>query len=254
LAEQRRIAAVLREWDRAIDLTESLIAAKLQRKKALLRTLFLNLPKRLLVEVAEVWFSGTDKKSVVGQASVRLCNYMDVFHNERITSKIDFMLATASPKEIAGNKLYRGDVVFTKDSETAEEIAEPALIAEDIENLVCGYHLAIARPIENMSYGPFLAQAMRHDATRWQFSRLANGVVRFGLTLDAIEQAEIFAPSLPVQEQIAQILDTADDGTESLQSTLQCLREQRRGLMQKLMTGQHRLRQNDAEHVNEIAG
>ena len=36
----------------------------------------------------------------------------------------------------------------------AEEIAEPTLIAEDIEGLVCGYHLAIARPIDGIYTGP----------------------------------------------------------------------------------------------------
>ena len=196
LEEQKRIVAVLDTWDQAIDQTEQLIAAKQRRKSALLQKLFRNLPKRPLLEAADVWFSGVDKKSRADEAPVLLCNYMDVFHNSRITSAIDFMPATASRSQIAENTLRKHDVVFTKDSETSEEIAEPALVDEDIPNLVCGYHLAIARPRDGVGYGPFIAQAMRHQAIRWQFNRLANGVVRFGLTLEAIEQAEIFLPSM----------------------------------------------------------
>lgn len=241
LDEQRRIVAVLETWDRAIADTEQLVAAKRRRKRGLLQTLFRNQPRRPFLGAAEVWFSGVDKKSKEGETPIRLCNYMDVFHNARITADLDFMPATATRAEIAANTLRANDVVFTKDSETMEEIAEPALVADDIDDLVCGYHLAIARAREGFAHGPFIAQAMRHSEMRWQFSRLANGVVRFGLTLDAIEQAEIFLPPLPVQERIAAVLDAEDDALDGLAKQLWRLQEQKRGLMQKLLTGEWRL-------------
>lgn len=241
LPEQQRIVMALDAWDSAIEHTERLVKAKRRRKTAWMQTLFGNLPKRPLLEAADVRFSGVDKKTRADETAILLCNYMDVFHNSRITSKLDFMRATASPSQIASNSLRKHDVVFTKDSETSEEIAEPALIAEDIDNLVCGYHLAIARPRDGVGYGPFIAQAMRHPTIRWQFSRLANGVVRFGLTLDAIEQAEIFLPSLDVQKKIAAVLDAEDLMIEDLSARAELLRTQKRGLMQKLLTGERRL-------------
>jgi type I restriction enzyme S subunit len=176
---------------------------------------------------------------------------MDVFHNARITSKINFMQATASQSEIAVNSLRKNDVVFTKDSETSEEIAEPALVSEDIRNLVCGYHLAVARPRDGVGYGPFIAQAMRHQEIQWQFSRLANGVVRFGLTLDAIEQAEIFLPGVQVQEKIATVLDSEDLIIQNLLERADILRNQKRGLMQKLFAGHARL--DDCFDLPELA-
>jgi type I restriction enzyme S subunit len=189
-----------------------------------------------LLEVADVWFSGVDKNSITSEVPVLLCNYMDVFHNTRITSGIDFMRATASHKEIESNLLRMHDVVFTKDSETSEEIAEAALVAEDVDNLICGYHLAIARPRRGIGYGPFLAQAMRHHEIRWQFCRLANGVVRFGLTLDAIEQVEVFLPSLDIQQKIASILDAEDGSIEGLAQHAAHLRTQKRGLMHNMLS------------------
>ena len=237
LDQQHRVVAMLDAWDQAIDQTERLIAAQRKRKTALVQSLFRNLPKRPLLEAADVWFSGVDKKTRAGETPVLLCNYMDIFHNSRITSQVDFMRATASPSQIASNSLRRHDVVFTKDSETSEEIAEPALIEEEIGNLVCGYHLAIARPRNGIGYGPFIAQAMRHPAIREQFSRLSNGVVRFGLTLDAIEQAEIFLPPILAQEQIAAVLDVEDVLVEDLAKRVDIFRTQKRGLMQRLITG-----------------
>ena len=40
---------------------------------------------RRLKTIASVQLSNVDKKSVEGQESVRLCNYTDVYYNERIT-------------------------------------------------------------------------------------------------------------------------------------------------------------------------
>jgi type I restriction enzyme S subunit len=48
LLEQRKIAEILNTWDRAIDLTEQLIAAKQQRKKGLMQQLLTG--KRRFVE------------------------------------------------------------------------------------------------------------------------------------------------------------------------------------------------------------
>lgn len=241
LNEQKRIVALLGTWDRVIEKTECLITVKRRRKMALFQRLFRNLPKRPLLEAADVWFSGVDKKTRADETPILLCNYVDVFHNSRITTQIDFMSATASKSQIADNSLRKHDVVFTKDSETSEEIAEPALVGEDIPNLVCGYHLAVARPRDGVGHGPFIAQAMRHQATRWQFNRLANGVVRFGLTLEAIEQAELFLPSLSVQERIAAVLDAEDLMIEGLAKQAEALRAQQRGLMQKVLTGERLL-------------
>ena len=85
---------------------------------------------------------------------------------------------------------------------------------------------------------------MRHQEIRWQFCRLANGVVRFGLTLDAIEQAEIFLPGMQVQEKIAAILDAEDLTIEGFSKYAGSLQNQKRGLMQKLLSGEWRLGDN----------
>src|SRR5258708_23243167 len=76
LPEQRRIVAVLDAWDQAIEQTERLITTNWQKKKAVLQKLLSKLPKRPLLEAADVWFSGIDKKSSSDETPVLLCNYM----------------------------------------------------------------------------------------------------------------------------------------------------------------------------------
>jgi type I restriction enzyme S subunit len=47
-----------------------------------------------------VYLSNVDKTSVEGQVPVRLCNYVDVYHNEQIVGSIEFMAATATPEQV----------------------------------------------------------------------------------------------------------------------------------------------------------
>ena len=85
-----------------------------------------------LVDVTEVAFSGVDKRTVEGELPVQLCNYTDVFYNRRIVLGMDLMTATATPSEKDKWALRKGDVLFTKDSETPDEIGIPAFVADDL--------------------------------------------------------------------------------------------------------------------------
>ena len=134
-----------------------------------------------LGDVAEVGFSSVDKKSVDSEVPVELCNYTDVFYNRRIHPGMSFMAATANPVECQHWELRRGDVLFTKDSETREEIGIPTYVTDDLPNVLCGYHLARARPRKDVVDGEYLSEALRSPVVTKQFSRIANGVTRFGL-------------------------------------------------------------------------
>ena len=254
LAEQRRIADILDAWDRAIAHTEALIGAKCQRFNWLYSELFpasgTSLPASWeaapVTSVATVRFSGVDKKTVEGEKPVRLCNYTDVFNNRRIIADMPFMSATAKPREIEAFTLRLGDVVFTKDSETAEEIGESAVVAEPLGNVVCGYHLGVARARPDTMIGDFLALALRHPWVREEFRKAANGVTRFGLNLDVMDQVHVLFPPLDQQQRLIATLNTVEDEIELLTKSLTPLREQKKGLMQKLLSGDMRLSSMEA--------
>lgn len=241
LPEQRRIAAVLDAWDDAIATTERLIAAKRRRKNALMQRVLGNANPVPLTDVADVAFSGVDKKIVADEQRVRLCNYMDVLNNVRLTDDISFSNGSANATEIARFSLREGDVIFTKDSETAEDIAEVAVVAGPLRNVICGYHLAVARPHAGVAGGRYLAHAMRTPEVRMQFVQRVNGVVRFGLTLHAVSEVLVPVPALEEQRAIAGVLDAADDEVQLLSKMTGRLRLQKRGLMQKLLTGEWRV-------------
>ena len=157
-------------------------------------------------ECASVWLSNVDKKVVEGEPRVRLCNYTDVYYNERIDSQLDFMQATAKPEQVRRFSLKRGDVLITKDSETWTDIAVPAVVTEDLPNVLCGYHLALIRPKPHC-LGAFLTSAIGAAGLQDQYRVSANGITRFGLTGDAIRNSVLPLPPLAEQRSITDFID-----------------------------------------------
>ena len=189
-----------------------------------------------LGDVAEVAFSGVDKRIVPEETPVLLCNYTDVFYNERITPDMDFMTATATDTERERWQLKRGDVLFTKDSETADEIGIPSVVTDNMPGVLCGYHLGVARPSPALVDGPFLAAALNSTTSRRHFTRVANGVTRFGLTLEAARSVPVLLPPMPEQRAIADVLDSIDEAIERTEAVIAATETLRDSLLHELLT------------------
>ena len=154
-------------------------------------------PKRLKT-AARCWVSNVDKVPSDDEVPVRLCNYTDVYYNERITPDMSLMETTATAEEIRKFHLEVDDVVITKDSEEWSDIAVPALVVKTADDLVCGYHLGITRPDATKLYGEYLLRAFQACAVNQQFQVSATGVTRYGLPKSAIGDA--WVPFPPIDE------------------------------------------------------
>lgn len=252
--EQARIGHVLLTVDRVIERTEELIAVKRKLKKGFAQQLLTG--QRRLPGFREPWrrvrlghlvamlFSSVDKKTHAAETSVRLCNYTDVYYSDWITPDMAFMRATASESEIENYSLKHWDVVITKDSESPEDIGKPAVVMQDMPDVICGYHLAILRPTD--VYGPFLAQLLQLPHTRHQLYRIAKGVTRFGLGRLALAELNLLVPELDEQRRIAAVLGPCDREVALLENRLAVLHELKKGLMQKLLPSN--VRTNRAPH------
>lgn len=255
--EQKRIAQILATLDRAMEGTARLAEAKRRLKVALAQQLLTG--KRRLPGFTKPWcecrlgnlvtllFSGVDKKSHDHETTVKLCNYTDVYYNNSITPDMRFMEATADDREVEKFSLKKWDVIITKDSETPDDIAKPAVVTEDMPGVVCGYHLGILRPTK--VNGPFLAQLLRLPRTRYEFYRIANGVTRFGLTQSALRRLQLLLPERDEQKRIAAVLGTVDQAVVLLEKKLAAMQRQKRGLMQKLLAGQIRVPVKEKVHA-----
>ncbi len=252
LVEQKKIARILSTWDAAFETVEKLIENSRRQKKALMQQLLTG-KKRLpgfsgewktykLSSIAKVIVSNVDKKSKANERPVRLCNYTDVYYNDYITSKISFMEATASKAQIGKFTLRVGDILITKDSETPDDIAIPALVDEPLTNVLCGYHLAIVRPNECLADGAFLSGLFALPKTRYYFSCLANGATRFGLTVSALEDAAFRIPPIREQQAIARVFRAFSKEILNLEDQASLLKSEKTALMQQLLTGKRRVK------------
>ena len=192
-----------------------------------------------LKTTASVQLSNVDKHSEEGQVPVKLCNYVDVYYNDLITAELQFMNATATPEQVRRFPLRVGDVLITKDSESWTDIAVPAVVGEDLSDVLCGYHLAHIKPGPDLD-GRFLARQFSAIGTRDQFHVAANGITRFGLGGDAIRTG--LFPIAPIEEQqaIADFLDRETAKIDGLvarkERLIKLLQEKRTALITRAVT------------------
>ncbi|AHJ12199.1 restriction endonuclease subunit S [Sulfurospirillum multivorans] len=191
--------------------------------------------------ISEIISSNVDKKSYEGQEKVLLCNYVDVYKNDLVTNKIDFMEATANESEIKKFSLQFGDILITKDSESPDDIAIPAYVNENFENVLCGYHLAILRNSKKEVYSKYLFRFFELVGVRNYFETMAKGVTRYGLSLDAFKN--IFVPhfDLTEQKQISKYLDEKlihfDNTIAKTKQSITKLKEAKEALISEAVTG-----------------
>lgn len=188
---------------------------------------------------ADVRNSNVDKTTADDEEPIRLCNYTDVYYNDRITPDLSFMEASATKAEIEKFQLKRDQVIITKDSEGWDDIGIPALVTQDMPDVLCGYHLSVLEPGGELD-GAFLAWLCRSDPLNDQFKTSANGVTRFGLGQYPMKNAFIALPPLETQRRIARFLDekTAriDALIEKKRMLLDLLAEKRQALITRAVT------------------
>jgi len=175
--------------------------------------------------------SNVDKTISDDEQPIQLCNYTDVYYNDRITPDMDFSNGSATEAEIEKFQLKRDQVIITKDSEGWDDIGIPALVTDDMPDVLCGYHLSVLEPGQAIE-GAFLAWLCRSEPLNDQFKLGANGVTRYGLGQYPLKNAFIAVPPLKTQRRIAQFLNEKT-------ARIDALIEKKRALLDRLAEKRH---------------
>ena len=252
LPEQRKIADILSTWDAAIEKTEALLATAKAQKRALMQSLltgkrrfpaFEGQPWKevRLGDVGLVSSAGVDKKTEDNQPEVRLLNFLDVFRREFIFDAELNHVVTAPSAKLEQCNVKRGDVFFTPSSETRDEIAIPAVAAEDMEGVCYSYHVVRFRLSEPWDIN-FRAYVFQTDDFRRQAYKLGDGSgQRYVISQGNFRNMTVRVPSIPEQAQIGAILKAASDEIGGFEKQLTKLRTEKKALMQQLLTGKRRV-------------
>ena len=136
--------------------------------------------------------------------------------------------------------MKEGDVLITKDSESWDDIAIACYISMDLENVLCGYHLAQIRPKTDKLFGKYLFRSISATRLREQFWVSANGITRYGLSKSSIKDSLFPLPPLPEQQQIADFLDKETTRIDTLiakkERFIELLQEKRIALISHVVT------------------
>ena len=226
LYQQKAIASLLETWDTAIEKTESLIAAKEKRFKWLLKT---------FTKPAKDWKKSAMSDSFdLGRGRVISKKYIE--ENKGIYPV--FSSQTFNNGELGKINTFdfKGDyITWTTDGANAGEV----FFRTGKFNCtnVCG----TAKPKDEKEiYACFIAYYLKGKTKKYVSyvgnPKLMNGV--FGTI-------PIRYPSYIRQQVISHILNTAQQEIVLLEKLAETYRTQKRGLMQKLLTGKWRIRLGD---------
>ena len=245
LPEQKKIAQILSTWDKAITTTEQLLANSQQQKKALMQQLLTG--KRRLKggggEFKRSHLSGLvkiDAKSLGNKTPTdfkfryislsdvnagRIADNLDChkFHNapsraRRIVSEGDILLATVRPN-------LQGFAKITK--EYSDCIASTGFSVLSPKKGVCGSYLY------HYLFGAHITG---------QINALVVGTNYPAINSSDVAGLLIYYPEYEEQEKIAEILNNCDSILSVLQQKLEGLKQEKKALMQQLLTGKRRVK------------
>lgn len=169
--------------------------------------------------------SGKSKEDFVnGNAS--FISYMNVYSNPALNQEAEDTVRI-NPGEKQRTLQYC-DICFTGSSETPDECGISSVVTEEpAKPLYLNSFCFFFRPDNPEKYDPhYLKHLFRSRELRYQISKTANGVTRFNVSKQLMDDVVIPVPPIPVQREIARFLDYFTDLEIRLQKELDLRRKQ----------------------------
>ena len=229
LAEQNKIAQILSTWDQAISATEKLLENSQQQKKALMQQLLTG-KKRLLdesgVTFSEEWQLGhlvdiakISKGKALSSKDLEIGNY-PVIAGGKTSPYTHSEYTHENVITVSASGAYAGYVAFYPYKIWASDCSVVSnKIGSDVNFI---YHLLVS--MQTIIY-----------------SRQSGGAQPHIYPKD-IEGLKILIPPLVEQKKIASVISLADQEIRTLQKKLDCLKQEKKALMQQLLTGKKRVK------------
>ncbi|MBV6391229.1 MAG: hypothetical protein KPEEDBHJ_00437 [Anaerolineales bacterium] len=239
--EQEKILNIIGTWDKAISQTKKLIIAKQNLKKGLLQKLvigsvrfpvFTKSKKWNVMEFEEIASLSSEKFNPLIQTNDLPC--VELEHIEQETGQIRGYVSALKQKSIK-NRFRSGQVLFGKLRPYLKKYAKPNFDG------VCSSEVWVLSGTPNVCENRFLfylVQTHRFISA----ANVSSGSKMPRADWEHVADSVFPIPSIPEQEKIADMLEILDHEIEILTKKLINLRTQKKGLMQKLLTGQIRVK------------
>ena len=254
--EQGRIAEMRIEWDRAIEEVGRLVEGKLMRKRGLMQQLLTGRTR------FKEFVKGSGKvKTRYGDfpkdwSQVHMGDIADEVGVKNGGGHALPVLSCTKHRGLVNSLEYFGKQMFSADTSTYKVVrrGDFAYATNHVEEGSIGYQGLHDAALISPMYTVFRTRAgvdhsfffklVKTELYRHIFEVNTSGSIarRGGLRWDEFALIKVFLPTLPEQERIAAVLETCDREIVLLEKQLVALKEQKRGLMQKLLTGEVRVK------------
>ncbi|MUK37857.1 restriction endonuclease subunit S [Aliivibrio fischeri] len=230
LPEQRKIAQILSTWDRGIATTEKLIDASKQQKKALMQQLLTG-KKRLIDPETGKAFEGEWENT-------HLSNIASIKKGKALSAKN--LVAGSYPVIAGGKSSPYSHVDFTHEN----------VITVSASGAYAGYvsyhpykiwasdcSVVTAKPA---NYLGFIFQWLQLNQIR--IYSMQSGGAQPHIYPKDLEVMKLRVPKVEEQEKIASVLTAADEEIKFLEAKLAYFKQEKKALMQQLLTGKRRVK------------
>lgn len=258
LDEQKKIAQIFSTWDKAITISEQLLANSQQQKKALMQQLITG--KKRLLDKNGVRFSGewnkgklSDIANIDSGYAFKSTDFTDSEKGIPIIRMSDFKAggidissaAKVIPETTIGLdrfKLKTGDFIFGMSG----SLSNYGWVKE--QDLPCFLNQRVGRILaKECSVQLFVTYLYLSDKVQQSILDKAAGAAQLNISSTDLRKTIVHYPSFEEQQKIAVVLSNADQEISVLQQKLDALKQEKKALMQQLLTGKRRVR------VEEVA-
>lgn len=229
LAEQQKIAQILSTWDKAIAVTEQLLANSQQQKKALMQQLL------------------TGKKRLLDENGARFEGEWEEFSLGNIAKVYQPKTISQSQLSFDGYPVYGANGIIGYYCDFNHELEQ---IAVTCRGSTCGV-VNWTMPKSWITGNAMVINVDNNSAIskKFLFYVLSNADLKYLITGSGqpqitgdIKNHVVHLASFKEQKVIAQVLTIADQEIEVLQRKLDCLQQEKKALMQQLLTGKRRVK------------
>lgn len=257
LPEQKAIAYILSLMDTAINQNNLLIAKKELQKKWLMQNLLTG-KKRLgktgskqgevgswkEVKLGDIGKFSKGKgilKEQVLESGLPCIRYGEIYTtHDFIIKKFNSFINENIAKD--SHPIKTGDILFAGSGETLEEIGKAVAYIGNEKAFAGGDVIILST--NGKTNAECLSFLLETNFVNRQKRKFGQGHSVVHIYPSDLAEIKIFLPSLEEQTAIAQVLQAADKEIQLLKAKTEKLREEKKGLMQVLLTGKKRLKIN----------
>ncbi|MCH4296126.1 restriction endonuclease subunit S [Shewanella sp. 3B26] len=253
LPEQRKIAQILSTWDRAITATEKLVETSKQQKKALMQQLLTG-KKRLLnpetgkafegawdtVQLSELFSRLTEKNN--GQST----NVVTISAQHGLIRQEEFFKKSVASETLDNYFILRkGQFAYNKSYSNGYPMGAIKRLNRYEDGVVTSLYICFEIKDEQATSSCFMEQYFESGLLNKGLTQVAaEGGRAHGLL--NVKPSDFMAlamkvPAVSEQNQIAKVLTAADKEVATIERKLNQLKEEKKALMQQLLTGKRRV-------------